>query len=278
MKQKHKKNENNYKILENFKKELIKQLYKDIYNLNKDLFINEEITYELFLFRYYSLIEKNINLNNPDYPGLVEKLNSVIKNNILQNKQNREKNDEIDELYNNAEWELINKYKSSIEIEQRLREKKEKEKKMKNYEEELNKQIELNKILKNKKDENILIKKEDKFLLNESEAKKELRQIKIEQKKDEGINDKINEININNIDEYMDKDELITKMVDKILMKKKEEKIDNILNGIKSKYFLENKNFIIPEIKYDKKNIDDILYKEMRQYQDIIDVLIKIII
>lgn len=269
MKQKQRKNINNNKILENFKKELIKQLYKDIYNLNKDLFINEEITYELFLFRYYSLIEKNINLNNPDYPGLVEKLNSVIKNNILQNKQNREKNDEIEELYNNAEWELINKYKSSIEIEQRLREKKEKEKKMKNYEEELNKQIELNKILKNKKDENILIKKEDKFLLNESEAKKELRQIKIEQKKDEGINDKINEININNIDEYMDKDELIAKMVDKILMKKKEEKIDNILNGIKSKYFLENKNFIIPEIKYDKKNIDDILYKEMQQYQDI---------
>ena len=269
MKQKQRKNINNNKILENFKKELIKQLYKDIYNLNKDLFINEEITYELFLFRYYSLIEKNINLNNPDYPGLVEKLNSVIKNNILQNKQNREKNDEIDELYNNAEGELINKYKSSIEIEQRLREKKEKEKKMKNYEEELNKQIELNKILKNKKDENILIKKEDKYLLNESEAKKELRQIKIEQKKDEGINDKINEININNIDEYMDKDELITKMVDKILMKKKEEKIDNILNGIKSKYFLENKDFIIPEIKYDKKNIDDILYKEMRQYQDI---------
>ena len=275
MKQKQKNKNNNFKILENFKKELshskklIKQLYKDIYNLNKDLFINEEITYELFLFRYYSLIEKNINLNNPDYPGLVEKLNSVIKNNILKNKQNREKNDEIEELYNNAEWELINKYKSSIEIEQRLREKKEKEKKMKNYEEELNKQIELNKILKNKKDENILIKKEDKFLLNESEAKKELRQIKIEQNDDKEINDKINEININNIDEYMDKDELITKIVDNILMKKKEEKIDNILNGIKSKYFLENKNFIIPEIKYDKKNIDDILYKEMQQYQDI---------
>ena len=269
MKQKQRKNINNNKILENFKKELIKQLYKDIYNLNKDLFINEEITYELFLFRYYSLIEKNINLNNPDYPGLVEKLNLIIKNNIMQNKQNREKNDEIEELYNNAEWELINKYKSSLEIEQKLKQKKEKEKKMKNYEEELKRQIELNKKLKNKKDENILIKKEDKYLLHESEAKKELRQIKIEQNDDKEINDKINEININNIDEYMDKDELITKMVDKILMKKKEEKIDNILNGIKSKYFLENKDFIIPEIKYDKKNIDDILYKEMRQYQDI---------
>jgi len=54
MKSKQRKNNNNYKILENFKKELIKQLYRDIYNLNKDLFIKEEITYELFLFLYYN--------------------------------------------------------------------------------------------------------------------------------------------------------------------------------------------------------------------------------
>ena len=129
MKSKQRKNNNNYKILENFKKELIKQLYRDIYNLNKDLFIKEEITYELFLFLYYNLIDKNINLNNPDYPGLVEKLNSIIKNNIIKNKENKEKNDEIEELYKNAEWDLINKYKSSIEVEKKLKEKREKEKK-----------------------------------------------------------------------------------------------------------------------------------------------------
>ena len=269
MKQKQKNKNNNFKILENFKKELIKQLYKDIYNLNKDLFIKEEITYELFLFRYYTLIDKNINLNNPDYPGLVEKLNSIIKNNILKNKQNKEKIDEIEELYKNAEWDLINKYKSSLEVEKKLKEKKEKEKKMKNYHEELNKQIQLNKILKNKIDDNTLINKEDKYLLNISEAKKELQQIKIEQNNDKEINDKMSEININNIDEYIDKDELITKIVDKILRKKKEEKIDNILNGIKSKYYLENKDYIIPEIKYDKKNIDDIINKDMDKYQDI---------
>ena len=67
----------------------------------------------------------------------------------------------------------------------------------------------------------------------------------------------------------MDKDELITKMVDKIIKKKKEEKIDNLLNGIKSNYYLENEDFIIPEIKYDKKNIDDLINKEMLKYQDI---------
>ena len=135
MKQKRRNNNNNYKILENFKKELIKQLYGDIYNLNKDLFIKEEITYELFLFRYYTLIDKNINLNNPDYPGLVEKLNSIIKTNILKNKENKQKNDEIEELYKNAEWDLINKYKASIEVEKKLKEKKEKEKKMQKYQE-----------------------------------------------------------------------------------------------------------------------------------------------
>ena len=140
---------------------------------------------------------------------------------------------------------------------------------MQKYQDELNKQIELNKILKNKLDENVLINKEDNYLLNFSEAKKELQQIKIEKLNDKEINDKINEININNIDEYMDKDELITKMVDKIIKKKKEEKIDNILNGIKSNYYLENEDFIIPEIKYDKKNIDDLINKEMLKYQDI---------
>ena len=140
---------------------------------------------------------------------------------------------------------------------------------MQKYQDELNKQIELNKILKNKLDENVLINKEDNYLLNFSEAKKELQQIKIEKLNDKEIDDKINEININNIDEYMDKDELITKMVDKIIKKKKEEKIDNILNGIKSNYYLENEDFIKPEIKYDKKNIDDLINKEMLKYQDI---------
>ena len=172
-------------------------------------------------------------------------------------------------MYKNAEWDLINKYKASIEVEKKLKEKKEKEKKMQKYQDELNKQIELNKILKNKLDENVLINKEDNYLLNFSEAKKELQQIKIEKLNDKDIDDKINEININNIDEYMDKDELITKMVDKIIKKKKEEKIDNILNGIKSNYYLENEDFIIPEIKYDKKNIDDLINKEMLKYQDI---------
>ena len=133
MKQKRRNNNNNYKILENFKKELIKQLYRDIYNLNKDLFIKEEITYELFLFRYYTLIDKNINLNNPDYPGLVEKLNSIIKTNILKNKENKQKNDEIEELYKNAEWDMINKYKASIEVEKKIkRRKRERKKKCKN--------------------------------------------------------------------------------------------------------------------------------------------------
>ena len=267
----------NKKILENFKKELIKQLYKDLFNLNKDLYKKEDITYEFFLFRYYNIIESNINFDKPDYPGLVDKMNSIITKDILNNKQNKEKMKEIEELYNNMEWELINKYKSSLEMEQKLKEKKEKEEKMRKYNEELNKQIELNKMLKNK---NIKLNKEDKYLLNEKEAEKELQEIKIKKSKDININNNNNNAqindnknlendNINNIDENVDKDDMISKMVDKIMRQKKEEKIDNILNGIKSKYHIEQKEYVMPEIKYDQKKIDEIFNKEMLKYQDI---------
>jgi hypothetical protein len=271
-KQKHK---NNYKILENFKKELVKQLYKDLFKLNKDLYINEDITYEFFLFHYYSIIEENINFNKPDYPGLVDKMNSIITQNILNNKQNKEKNKEIEELYENNEWELINKYKSSLEMEKKLKEKKEREEKIKKYNEELNKQIENNKMLKNK---NIKVNKEDKYLLDEKEAKKELMEIKIDKSKDKLIeNDKnikrnIQEeekINMNILEENIDKDEIISKMVDKIMKQKREEKIDSILNGMRSKNFIEQKEYIMPEIKYDPKKIDELIKKEMLKYQDI---------
>ena len=271
-KQKHK---NNYKILENFKKELVKQLYKDLFKLNKDLYINEDITYEFFLFHYYSIIEENINFNKPDYPGLVDKMNSIITQNILNNKQNKEKNKEIEELYENNEWELINKYKSSLEMEKKLKEKKEREEKIKKYNEELNKQIENNKMLKNK---NIKVNKEDKYLLDEKEAKKELMEIKIDKSKDKLIeNDKSikrniqeeEKINMNILEENIDKDEIISKMVDKIMKQKREEKIDSILNGMRSKNFIEQKEYIMPEIKYDPKKIDELIKKEMLKYQDI---------
>ena len=271
-KQKHK---NNYKILENFKKELVKQLYKDLFKLNKDLYINEDITYEFFLFHYYSIIEENINFSKPDYPGLVDKMNSIITQNILNNKQNKEKNKEIEELYENNEWELINKYKSSLEMEKKLKEKKEREEKIKKYNEELNKQIENNKMLKNK---NIKVNKEDKYLLDEKEAKKELMEIKIDKSKDKLIeNDKSikrniqeeEKINMNILEENIDKDEIISKMVDKIMKQKREEKIDSILNGMRSKNFIEQKEYIMPEIKYDPKKIDELINKEMLKYQDI---------
>ena len=270
MKQKH---SDRNKILENFKKELVKQLYKDLLNLNKDLYINEEITYEFFLFHYYKTIEENLNFNKPDYAGLVEKMNKIITNNILNNKENKEKNEEIEELYQNNEWDLINKYKSSLEIERKLKERKEREEKMKKYNEELNKQIERNKILRK---ENIKINKEDKYLLNEKEAQKELQEIKINNLKYEDIANQNNNIsnikdikNINDIDENMDKDNIISKMVDKIMNEKKAQKIDNILCGIRSKYNIEQNEYLMPEIKYDPKKIDEIIQREMFKYQDI---------
>ena len=287
-KQKQKQKKYHYKLLDNFKKELIKKLYQDLFKLNKDLFINENITYEFFLFQYYATIDQHIDFNKPDYPGLVSELNEIIKKKTLANKQNKELNEEIEDLYKNAEWELIHKYKSSLEMEKLLDEKKIKKEKMKKYNDELTAQIELNKKLKKKNvKEEQNVEKQDQYLLDENVAKKELQEIRIKQgqeKEEEqiyNINDNANNnLNINksnkeeeNIDFKLfsekDRDEMITAMVDKIMKEKRAQKIDNILNGIKSKYSIEEKNYKMPEIKYEQKKIDEILYKEKLKYQDI---------
>ena len=289
-KQKQKQKIYHYKLLDNFKKELIKKLYQDLFKLNRDLFINENITYEFFLFQYYATIDQHIDFNKPDYPGLVSELNEIIKKKTLANKQNKELNEEIEDLYENAEWELIHKYKSSLEMEKLLDEKKIKKEKMKKYNDELTAQIELNKKLKKKNiKEEQNVEKQDQYLLDENEAKKELQEIRIKQgqeKEEEqiyNINDNDNDndnLDMNksdkeeeNIDFKLlsekDRDEMITAMVDKIMKEKRAQKIDNILNGLKSKYNIEEKNYKMPEIKYEQKKIDEILYKEMLKYQDI---------
>ena len=285
-----------YKLLDNFKKELIKKLYQDLFNLNKDLFISENITYEFFLFQYYAIIDQHIDFNKPDYPGLVCELNEIIKKKTLANKQTKELNEEIEDLYKNAEWELIHKYKSSLEMEKLLDEKKIKKEKMKKYNDELTAQIELNKKLKKKNiKEEQKIEKQDQYLLDENMAKKELQEIRIkqgqenenEEKQSHNINDNNNDndyindnldMNKNNKEEEnidfnllseKDRDEMITAMVDKIMKEKRAQKIDNILYGLKSKYNIEEKNYKMPGIKYEQKKIDEILYKEMLKYQDI---------
>ena len=263
-----------YKELNNFKKALIKQLYQDIYRLNKDLFSKENITYEFFLYEFYSIIDRNINFDNPDYPGLLNTINDIVKKKVLINKQNKELNEEIEDLYQNAEWELIDKYKSSLCLEKELAEKKAKFEKMQKYKDELTKQIELNKKLKNTgvNENKPKIEKQDKYLLDENMAKKELQEIKIKE-----CNEKINESKKDNKEENIDyslmkgkdEDDIISNMVDQIMRKKKAEKIDSLLNGLKSKYFNEEKEFVMPEIKYDQKKVDEILAKEMLKYQDI---------
>ena len=74
-----------------------------------------------------------------------------------------------------------------------------------------------------------------------------------------------------------DKDDIITDMVNKIMKKKRAEKIDTLLNGIKSKYIYDEKEFIMPEIKYEQKKVDEILEKEMLKYQDIYFKFLKIL-
>ena len=51
---------------------------------------------------------------------------------------------------------------------------------------------------------------------------------------------------------------------------KKAQKIDKLLNGIKSKYsYKEENQYIMPDIKYEQKKVDEIIQKELLKYQDI---------
>ena len=248
-----------YKILDNFKKELIKQLYNDLYKLNNAFYTKENITYENFLFEYYKAIDNSLDFDNPDYPGLVLKMDDYIKKDIVTKKQKMEKEKEIENLYQNCEWELIRKYKNELANDKNNQEKLEKQKKMQKYSNDLTKQIEEKKKL-NQIINDITIEKEDKYLLNEEVAKKELQEIKIE----ESHKNEEDEVNVN-----MDKDDMITIMVNKIMKKKKAEKIDSLLNGMKSNTYKDNKIYTLPEIKYDQAKIDQILLKEMEKYQNI---------
>lgn len=249
-----------YKTLDNFKKALIKQLYNDLYKLNTNFYTKENITYENFLYEYYKVIDDNIDFDNPDYPGLVLKIDDYIKKNVVLKKQKMEKEKEIENLYQNSEWELIRKYKIELANDKRNQERIEKQKKMEKYSNDLAKQIEEKKKL-NKIVNDMNVEKENKYLLNEEVAKKELQEIKIEesQKNDDEVIDDVN----------MDKDDMITIMVNKIMKQKKAEKIDSLLNGMKSNAYKENKIYSLPEIKYDQAKIDQILLKEMEKYQNI---------
>ena len=249
-----------YKTLDNFKKALIKQLYNDLYKLNTNFYTKENITYENFLYEYYKVIDDNIDFDNPDYPGLVLKIDDYIKKNVVLKKQKMEKEKEIENLYQNSEWELIRKYKIELANDKRNQERIEKQKKMEQYSNDLAKQIEEKKKL-NQMINDMNVEKENKYLLNEEVAKKELQEIKIEesQKNDDELIDDVN----------MDKDDMITIMVNKIMKQKKAEKIDSLLNGMKSNAYKENKIYSLPEIKYDQAKIDQILLKEMEKYQNI---------
>ena len=171
-----------------------------------------------------------------------------------------EKEKEIENLYQNSEWELIRKYKIELANDKRNQERIEKQKKMEKYSNDLAKQIEEKKKL-NQMINDMNVEKENKYLLNEEVAKKELQEIKIEesQKNDDEMIDDVN----------MDKDDMITIMVNKIMKQKKAEKIDSLLNGMKSNAYKENKIYSLPEIKYDQAKIDQILLKEMEKYQNI---------
>ena len=99
-------------------------------------------------------------------------------------------------------------------------------------------------------------------MLDENVAKKELQEIKIKENKEKKNNknekekkeEKVNDIDYS-IYKGKDRDKIIIMMVNQIMNKKRAQKINSILNGIKIKYYNEEKEFIMPEIKYALKKL-----------------------
>lgn len=260
--------------LENLNKNLMKKLYFDLFAKNSTLYQDEDLSFENFIFKFYTLIEDTIDYTNPNYPLLLQKVDLKIKaklkeeNTLLPSMTKTEIKKELNKLSQEDEWSLIYKYKLALYEEEVKREKEEKAEKLKKYHDDLTTQID---IKKNFVDETAKAKAEM-YNYDKKEKEEQLENMKIEnqimveklkdkfknnpQIKDgyiktlEDENLKLNEQNkmivrfkleylMSMGDDNNTPDPLLTELVDMIMNETKLEKINKLLNCQKYKRVLD---------------------------------------
>lgn len=266
----------NQEKLKDFKKQLIIKLYKDLNELNGALFGDEKFTMEDFIYYFLNIIEENLDFDNPDYEKLLYFLNTKVIDFIKKRKENLLNLEEIEYLYNNAEWKLIDKYKHEMELLEEKNKQKVKEEKQKYYLDQLKEQIKEKESIKSQ----TFLKDNLKDIYNQKiSINTDLEDLKEHEKNlEKNIKENFNKnymeskssFNNNSTikireDKFQESTEdlMLHTLVDKIIQQKKAENIDYLLDGIHSKAYAQRNKLNLNDLKYDTEKVDKLLKEQM---------------
>ena len=175
------KTEKRFRDLDNLNRNLMKKVYADLYTRNVKLYQEKNLTFENFLFHFYSDFEALKDFENPNYKLLLERMDLIVKskfdreNRLNSGKNKKELIKELNYLSQEDEWALIERYQRAKFDEEEENKKKEKILNHKKYLNDLNEDI----IRKKNYIDPVQKKKNEIYLYDEKEAAKKLEQTKI---------------------------------------------------------------------------------------------------
>ena len=110
------KTEKRFRDLDNLNRNLMKKVYADLYTRNVQLYQEKNLTFENFLFHFYSDFEALKDFENPNYKLLLERMDLIVKskfdreNRLNSGKNKKELIKELNYLSQEDEWALIERY------------------------------------------------------------------------------------------------------------------------------------------------------------------------
>ena len=266
------KTERRARDLDNLNRNLMKKVYADLYTKNVGLYQEKNLTFENFLFHFYTGFESLIDFENPNYKLLLDRMDLIVKSKFdRENRLNSGKNrneliKELNYLSQEDEWALIEKYKKAKFDEEEERKKKEKKENHKKYLNDLNEDI------KKKKNyiDPIEKKKDEVYLYDQREKAKKLEEMKIQNQekiiaiKKNIINykcismDHLNQLEKENFDINEDNKQLICYKIDFFqrindIKYLNEEKMPSLVNRIVEEKNLEKIKKLVFAEKYQKE-------------------------
>ena len=175
------KTEKRSRDLDNLNRNLMKKVYADLYTKNVVLYQEKNLTFENFLFHFYTDFESLIDFENPNYKLLLDRMDLIVKSKFdRENRLNSGKNrneiiKELNYLSQEDEWALIDRYQKAKFDEEEENKKRMKKENHKKYLKDLDDDI----IRKKNYIDPIQKKKNDIYLYDEKEKEKQLEEIKI---------------------------------------------------------------------------------------------------
>ena len=271
------KTEKRARDLDNLNRNLMKKVYADLYTKNVALYQEKNLTFENFLFHFYTDFESLIDFENPNYKLLLDRMDLIVKSKFdRENRLNSGKNrnellKELNYLSQEDEWALIERYKKAKFDEEEERKKKEKIENHKKYLKDLDEDI-----IKKKNYVNPIEKKKDEiYLYDQKEKEKKLEEIKI-QNQEKIIAIKKNIINykciLMNDAKYLNEENLPA-LAERIVEEKKLEKIKKLVFAEKyQKELTEHMDYIIrnsgrpDKMSVEERKINKKLLDEAKNY------------